>query len=199
MNTVPHIPVLRLGRVYDSLDKITVTDHRSGEVRAQVSTINAGIIRKDLQKIGAARAALRKFKVAELIQISAKAGELFLNGTLPLGDKGHTQSPQEYVETLSATSGLPHVMVRRNMTKIHHALTEMTTVLNGLTRGLDLGILDTGYGMVSGSPCSFYPTTQALGLVMPSNSPAVNSLWLPAIVLKTPVVIKPGKEEPWTP
>jgi acyl-CoA reductase-like NAD-dependent aldehyde dehydrogenase len=34
---------------------------------------------------------------------------------------------------------------------------------------------------------------------MPSNSPAVNSLWLPAIALKTPVVIKPGREEPWTP
>jgi acyl-CoA reductase-like NAD-dependent aldehyde dehydrogenase len=34
---------------------------------------------------------------------------------------------------------------------------------------------------------------------MPSNSPAVNSLWLPAIALKTPVIIKPGKEEPWTP
>ena len=34
---------------------------------------------------------------------------------------------------------------------------------------------------------------------MPSNSPAVNSLWLPAIALKTPVIIKPGREEPWTP
>jgi acyl-CoA reductase-like NAD-dependent aldehyde dehydrogenase len=34
---------------------------------------------------------------------------------------------------------------------------------------------------------------------MPSNSPAVNSLWLPAIALKTPVVIKPGRDEPWTP
>jgi len=27
----------------------------------------------------------------------------------------------------------------------------------------------------------------------------VNSLWLPAIPLKMPVVIKPGREEPWTP
>jgi acyl-CoA reductase-like NAD-dependent aldehyde dehydrogenase len=34
---------------------------------------------------------------------------------------------------------------------------------------------------------------------MPSNSPAVNSLWLPAVALKTPVIIKPGREEPWTP
>lgn len=34
---------------------------------------------------------------------------------------------------------------------------------------------------------------------MPSNSPSVNSLWLPAIALKMPVIIKPGREEPWTP
>ncbi len=196
---LPHLPVLRLGRPYESLDQIEVTDHRTGEAKAKVSTVNAGIIRKDLGKIGAARAALKKFTVAQLIEISAKAGEHFLNGTLPFGDKGHTQSPQDYIETLSATSGLPHVMVRRNMAKIHHALTNMTTVLNGLSRGLDMSIIDRGFGVVSGSPCSFYPTTQALGLVMPSNSPAVNSLWLPAIALKTPVVIKPGREEPWTP
>lgn len=196
---VPHIPVLRLGRVYASLDQNNVTDHRSGELKATVSTVNAGIVRKDLQKLGAARAALKKFTVAQLIDICTKTGEHFLNGTLPLGDKGHTQSPADYVATLSSTSGLPHVMVRRNMAKIHHALVNMTTVLNGLTRGLDLGIIDSGYGVVSGSPCSFYPTTQALGLVMPSNSPAVNSLWLTSIALKTPVVIKPGREEPWTP
>ena len=34
---------------------------------------------------------------------------------------------------------------------------------------------------------------------MPSNSPGVNSLWLPAIPLKVPVVLKPGRDEPWTP
>ncbi len=90
-------------------------------------------------------------------------------------------------------------MVRRNMTKIHYALTHLKEILNGLTRGLDLSILDNGFGEQFGTKLSFFPTTQALGLVMPSNSPAVNSLWLPAIALKTPVIIKPGKEEPWTP
>ena len=49
------------------------------------------------------------------------------------------------------------------------------------------------------SACAFIRPPQSLGLVMPSNSPAVNSLWLPAIPLKIPVVIKPGREEPWTP
>lgn len=90
-------------------------------------------------------------------------------------------------------------MVRRNMTKIHYALTHLDEILNGLSRGLDFTILDRGYGEQFGTKLSFCPTAAALGLVMPSNSPAVNSLWLPAIALKTPVVIKPGKEEPWTP
>ncbi len=196
---VPHLPALRLGRSYASLDQFEVKDHRSGEVKAKVSTVNAGIIRKDLARLAAARAALRPFTCAQLIELSAKAGDFFLNGTLPLGDLGHTQSAQQYIETLSATSGLPHVMVKRNMAKIHHALTQMKTVLNGLSRGLDLSIIDAGFGEQFGTRLTFCPTTQALGLVMPSNSPAVNSLWLPAIALKTPVVIKPGKEEPWTP
>ena len=198
MNT-PHIPVLRLGRTYASLDQFEVKDHRSGEAKATVSSVNAGIVRKDLQKIAASRAALNKFTVAQLVALSAKAGDLFLNGTLPLGDKGHTQSAQDYVATLSATSGLPWNMVRRNMDKIHYALTHLDTILNGLSRGLDFAILDAGFGEQFGTRLSFFPTTAALGLVMPSNSPAVNSLWLPAIALKTPVIIKPGKEEPWTP
>jgi acyl-CoA reductase-like NAD-dependent aldehyde dehydrogenase len=199
MNSIPHIPALRRGRPYESLDTVEVKDFRTGEIKAVVSQVNAGIVRKDLGRVAEAQAALKKFSVAQLIEMCAQAGEHFLNGTLPLGGKGHTQSPQQYVETLSSTSGLPHVMVRRNMDKIHFALTNMKTVLNGLSRGLDLSILDSGSGEQFGTRLSYFPTTQALGLVMPSNSPAVNSLWLPSIALKTPVIIKPGKEEPWTP
>ena len=199
MSNIPHLPVLRLGRAYESLEKVEVKDHRTGEVKALVSTVNGGIVKRDLAKIASSRAALQKFTVAQLMEMSAKAGEHFLNGTLPFGDQGHTQSTQQYIETLSQTSGLPHVMVKRNMTKIHFALTNMKFVLNGLSRGLDLSILDNGGGEQFGTKLSFFPTCAALGLVMPSNSPAVNSLWIPAISLKTPVVIKPGKEEPWTP
>jgi acyl-CoA reductase-like NAD-dependent aldehyde dehydrogenase len=196
---IPHLPVLRLGRSYESLEKLEVRDHRSGQVLALVSTVNGGIVKRDLARISQSRAALSRFTVADLIARSAQAGEFFLNGTLPLGDQGHTQSPEQYISTLSLTSGLPHVMVRRNLAKIHYALTHMQEILNGLSRGLDFSILDRGFGEQFGTKLSFFPTAQALGLVMPSNSPAVNSLWLPSIALKTPVVIKPGKEEPWTP
>ena len=199
MTAIPHLPALRRGKPYQSLDQAEVKDFRTGEVQATVSQVNAGIVRKDLARVAEGQAALKKFSVAQLVAICAQAGEQFLHGTLPLGDQGHTQSPQQYIESLSSTSGLPHVMVRRNLEKIHLALTNMKTVLNGLSRGLDLSILDTGTGAQFGTRLSFFPATQALGLVMPSNSPAVNSLWLPAIALQTPVIIKPGKEEPWTP
>jgi hypothetical protein len=191
--TVPHIPALRRGRDYESLDQSNIVNCRTGELLATLSQVNAGIIRKDLTRVSEGRAALRKIPAARLLEICAEAGEQFLNGALPLG--GGTQSPRQYVESLSASSGLPHVMVRRNMEKIHSALANMGTILRGLTRGLEPAVLDQGYG---GRLC-FYPVSQSLGLVMPSNSPAVNSLWLPAIALKIPVVIKPGREEPWTP
>ena len=196
---MPHIPVLRRGRPYESLDKVQVVDHRTGNAFTSISQVNAGIIRKDLARVHESRAALKRFSTVQLLEICSRAGEEFLKGTLPLGDKGHPQSAEDYVRTLCATSGLPHVMVRRNMAKIHHALTNMRMILNGLTRGLDLEILDRGYGEQAGTRVSYYPTTHALGLVMPSNSPAVNSLWLPAIPLRIPVIIKPGREEPWTP
>jgi hypothetical protein len=199
MIAVPHIPALRRGKVYESLDKIEVKDHRTGELKALVSQVNAGVVRKDLQRMRDSRAVLKKLSTTRLLEICAAAGEQFLRGTLPLGGEQATQSAEEYVTTLSCTSGLPHVMIRRNMAKIYDALTNMKAILNGLTRGLDLSILDTGHGEQSGTPVSFFPTTDALGLVMPSNSPAVNSLWLPAIPLKIPVVIKPGRDEPWTP
>jgi hypothetical protein len=199
MQDLPHLPALRRGKPYESLEQAKVCDHRAARPLALISQVNAGVVRKDLARIAESCAALQKFTVAQLLEICAVASDRFLTADLPLGDRGHTQSPHQYIETLSGTSGLPHVLIRRNMTKIGQALSNMGTVLKGLTRGLDLSILDRGFGEQNGIRISYYPTTQALGLVMPSNSPAVNSLWLPAIPLKIPVILKPGRDEPWTP
>jgi acyl-CoA reductase-like NAD-dependent aldehyde dehydrogenase len=199
MPALPHLPALRRGKPYASLDQVDVKDCRTGEPLARLSQVNAGIIRKDLSRIGEARSALKQLSCDRLLEICQRAAGLFLNEALPLGDQGHTQTPRQYIETLSATSGLPYVLVRRNMEKIASALRQMRTILNSLTRGLDLGIIDRGHGEQAGAQVCFYSAAPCLGLVMPSNSPGVNSLWLPAIALQTPVVLKPGREEPWTP
>jgi hypothetical protein len=192
-----HIPILRKGEPYKSLDVVTTPHHRTREPFVEISQANAGLIRRDLLSQHASKQALTKFSTKELIEMSAKAADYFLNDSLPIGDA--LQTPQDYVEQLSATTGMPYVFVRKNMQKIFAALTEMQSVLDGLTRGLDLQILDTGTGTHEGHPLSFYPRGDSLGIVLPSNSPGVHSLWVPAIALKTALVLKPGAAEPWTP
>ena len=194
-----HLPVLRHGVPYRSLDVVRVPHHRTREPFVEISQANAGLIRRDLlpEAQAAARETLAAIPVRRLLEMCTRAAGAFEHDALPVGDA--LQAPDDYVEQLSATTGMPHVLVRRNVRKIAGVLTEMETVLRGLTRGLDLTILDTGYGRHSGHAISYYPRTHALGIVLPSNSPGVHSLWLPAIPLKTPLVLKPGSAEPWTP
>jgi acyl-CoA reductase-like NAD-dependent aldehyde dehydrogenase len=190
-----HIPVLRHGVPYKSLEMARVAHHRTKSAIAEVSQANAGLIRRDLlpEQQAASRASLDAMPVQRLLDISREAADHFLHGSLPIGDDRQTQ--QDYIEQVSATTGMPFVLVRRNMDKISAALSEMPRVLEGLTRGLDLTVLDTG----ANARLSFYPRAQALGVVLPNNSPGVHALWTPAIALKTPLVLKPGSAEPWTP
>ena len=197
MTHTPHIPILRMGEAYQSLDVRDVVALGSGETVATLSIANAGLIHRDARHLDRARAALAGFSCEQLIARCAKAGESFMNDRLPLGDD--TQTPDDYIQQLSQTSGLPHTLVRKNMGKLHDALTHMADILRGLTRGLPTSVIDERVGQVNGIDVSFYPTTSALGCVLPSNSPGVNALWLPSLVLKTPIVIRPGSEEPWTP
>src|SRR5918993_315555 len=194
-----HIPILRHGVPYKSLDVIRIPHHRTRATFAEMSQANGGIIRRDLrdETQAEARLALAKIPFEQLLEICKRAADHFLTDTLPLGDD--QQTPDDYVQQLSATTGMPHALVRRNMGKIAGVMTEMRTVLRGLTRSLDLSILDAGHGEHGGHSLSFYPRTQSLGVVLPSNSPGVHSLWVPAIALKTPLVLKPGSAEPWSP
>ncbi|HEX6904237.1 MAG TPA: aldehyde dehydrogenase family protein [Thermoanaerobaculia bacterium] len=184
------IPILRAGRPYRSLEVQTVRDLRTGEPVAEISQANSGLIKRDLLASGKPLAGLTS---AELLDICGRAARLFAEGEL------EGQGPEDYIRRLSATSGLPETLCRFNMEKIRTVLAGMAGVLDGLTRGLDLSALDAGWGIQDGRRVSFQALTDVLGAVLPSNSPGVHSLWLPAYALKIPVVIKPGREEPWTP
>src|SRR6185436_8332382 len=105
-----HIPLLRRGVPYRSLDVARVPHHGTGQPFVEVSQANVGLIRRDLLAQNAMRAVLARVSVSTLIESCAAAADIFLDGTLPLGDE--QQSPNDYVEQLSATTGMPHVMVR---------------------------------------------------------------------------------------
>jgi acyl-CoA reductase-like NAD-dependent aldehyde dehydrogenase len=192
-----HIPILRHGQPYKSLDVARLPHHQTRELFAEVSQANAGLIRRDLRDQQTARKKLADISTAKLIDICSRAADSFANDALPLGDE--TQTPEDYIRQVSATTGMPHVLARRNLEKIRGVMAEAGSVLNGLTRNIDWSILDHGFGDIQGQALSFYPRTESLGVVLPSNSPGVHSLWIPSIPLKIPLVLKPGSAEPWTP
>jgi acyl-CoA reductase-like NAD-dependent aldehyde dehydrogenase len=193
-----HIPVLRWGEPYKSMDVDKVVHFQTGEPLAEVSRANAGLVERDMRHAKRAREALREIPIAELIRMVKKAADLYTSAELPLGDG--TQTPDQFVRMQSATTGLPEHMCRFNMKKNHFVLNEMEKILDSLTRGLDLNTLTRGHGVEKrGVPISYQAQTPVLGMVLPSNSPGVHTLWLPIIPMQIGLVLKPGPQEPWTP
>ncbi len=192
-----HIPVLRWGEPYKSLDVDKVVHFATGEPLAEVGRANAGLVERDMRHAQRARDVLRDIPIADLLQMVKKAADLYTQAELPLGDG--TQTPEQFVRMQSATTGLPEHMCRFNMTKNHFVLNQMDKILEALTRGLDLNVLSRGYGVERGVPISYQAQSPVLGLVLPSNSPGVHTLWLPIIPMQMGLVLKPGPQEPWTP
>jgi len=191
------IPALRFGKTYTSLEKAELIHHVTGEPVAVVHQVTGSQIARDLGQMERLHKELSQFRMADLLQIYHKAADYFANATLPCGNV--ELSFDEYVKNLSATTGSPMVFCRRNALKVHYVLSHIEEVLAGLTRGLDLEALDQGYTTKNGRMEAFFPTTHVFGAVLPSNSPGVHSLWVPTIALKMPLLLKPGREEPWTP
>jgi acyl-CoA reductase-like NAD-dependent aldehyde dehydrogenase len=194
---VLNIPILRWGAPYTSMDIDEVVHFDTGEPIAKVSRANAGLVQRDMRKAARAQQILREIPISELIGMVKEAGDLYMNAEIPMGDG--TQSPQEFARQQSASTGLPEHMCRANMEKNQFVLAEMQNILTSLTRGLELDILTRGYGEERGVPISYQAQTPVLGLVLPSNSPGVHTLWLPIIPLQVGLVLKPGPQEPWTP
>jgi acyl-CoA reductase-like NAD-dependent aldehyde dehydrogenase len=193
-----HIPISRWGEPYKSMEVDKVVHFASGEALAEVSRANGGLVERDMRQARKAREVLREIPVKDLLQMVKKAANFYTEGELPLGDG--TQTPDQFVRMQSATTGLPEHMCRFNMKKNHFVLNEMDKILDSLTRGLDLNVLTRGHGMEPrGVPLSYQTQSPVLGLVLPSNSPGVHTLWLPIIPLQIGLVLKPGPQEPWTP
>jgi acyl-CoA reductase-like NAD-dependent aldehyde dehydrogenase len=179
------------------MDMDEVVHFSTGESIAKVSRANGGMIQRDMRKAQRARDALREIPIDDLISRVGKAGELYTDAELPMGDG--TQTPDQFVRAQSASTGLPERLCRANMKKNKFVLSEMRRILTSLTRGLDLEVLSKGFGEERGVPISYQAQSPVLGLVLPSNSPGVHTLWLPIIPMQVGLVLKPGPQEPWTP
>ncbi len=200
-DSVVTIPLLRWGRVYESLDSVELVDFETGRPVARLSQANAALVQRDLRRAASARAALRAIDPEELLARMAQAADLFQTAALPLGPSGSvTLDPDAFVTLQSATTGLPERLCRANMEKISFVLRHMGEILSSLGLGIDLRWLWRGYGSLPDGPVvSYQLQSPVLGAVLPNNSPGVHTLWLPALALGAAVALKPGTQEPWTP
>ena len=193
-----HLPAWRFGKPYESLQRDTLVHFLTGEPVAEVSQVGGALLSRDLAKAGAARQALLAIDPEEIVERLQTAGNLYAQGTVPVGDT--QQSPDDFVKQQSATTGLPESLCRANMQKNMFVLSNMDRILDALSRGLDPKILWAGHGVEHrGVTVSYQACSPVLGLVLPSNSPGVHTLWLPVIALGVGLVMKPGSQEPWTP
>ncbi|MEO0531891.1 MAG: aldehyde dehydrogenase family protein, partial [Planctomycetota bacterium] len=192
------LKAIRWGKPYESLEIDEVNHFHTGEPVARIHTVGAGIVQRDAKKAKKARKALQAIEPADLVAMCKKAGELFETGTLAVGDS--QQSPEDFIQQQSATTGMPVSMCRANVTKNAFVLKNIDRILDCLTRGVDLEVFARGYGEEGrGVTVSYQAQCDALGAVLPSNSPGVHTLWLPVIALQMGLVLKPGSSEPWTP
>ena len=188
---VLNIPVLRWGQPYQSLELAEVSHFLTGEpiAKFEPGQRRSGATRH-AQGAAGAQTSCARFPATDLIERLGKAAELYERGTLPLGDG--TQSPDDFVHQQSATTGLPEHMCRANMAKNAFVLQE---------HGPDPGLPDArpaagdphprlGRRRTAGVIVSYQAQSPVLGAVLPSNSPGVHTLWLPA----DPAAAGPGAQ-----
>ena len=193
-----HLPVYRWGEPYRSLEVEPLTHFATGQMVAEISQANGGLVERDMRHAARARHSLRSFGSDDLLGKLKHAADLYLNAELPLGDG--SVSPPEFVRLQSATTGMPENLCRFNMAKVHFVLDQLNRVLHSLTRGLDPDIFARGYSTRGAdAPLSYLAQSPVLGMVLPNNSPGVHTLWLPVLALRVGLVQKPGSQEPWTP
>src|SRR5688572_11855835 len=96
LSVMLHIPLLRKGEPYKSVDILRTQHYRTKEPFVGLSQANVGLIRRDLLDQEGPRRALAGYTTADLIRICLKAANHFVNDWLPLGEDA--QSPQDYIE-----------------------------------------------------------------------------------------------------
>ena len=121
-----HIPVLRWGQPYTSMDVDEVVHFATGEPIAKVSRANGGLIQRDMRKAQRARDVLREIPIDELIDARRHGGRALHERARCRWATARRRRTSSCARSRPAP-GLPERMCRANMKKNAFVLAEMRT------------------------------------------------------------------------
>ena len=195
-----HLPILRRGvRIEVSTGWDAAFPHSRAVV--SISQANSGLIRRDLLLQGEKRRSCRRFRMRIWLPMAGTGRRTF---PVILRCRSRKAARCSRRRITSSRSRPPparrSATSSRNMLKGARRLqTRSRKCSAGLTRGLDLSVLDQGYGVrATGQMLSFFPRPTRWAPCCRATHPACTRCGRRRRT-KMPLVLKPGSAEPWTP
>lgn len=150
---------------------------------------------KDIKINKKSKNKMENIPINGIANIIEKAGEKFSRENLGVGKS----SPEEYIEQVSRLTGLPRYDVKKSIKMVEEILSNIRESLKAQSPDGDLDVYDTNLYEVAGDKkIGWIPKGRNLGVIAPSNHPAVLALAVIGYGTKYPLTIKPSSREPFT-
>lgn len=190
----PQVSAVLGGAVHEPYQTATITDY-TGAKLAEVERYPDIAIRSNMESNRTAGDALDELQIHDHLHIIETAGEYFTTKNLGPGNA----SPDEYAEHVTRITGLPIATVYDAIDIIGDALASMGTALRAQTPDGDLAAYDArSYTSPVGNTVDWVPRGRNIGMLAPSNHPAVIVLGLIAYGAKVPMTVRPSDGDPFT-
>ena len=137
--------------------------------------------------------ALRALSIREVLAIFERAADLF--------EAGHPDGlePEDFVRHASLSSGLPLSIVRKQTLGLFPQAFRMMDRFLRVQSPCGLDVFDRYYYDAGGIRVGLTPRGRNVGFVMPGNHPSTHLMWLCALAMKVPVVLRPSNDDLFTP
>ena len=174
---------------YASLDRQLLTGFDGSPVGD--ATITPALMVHDVAR--RTSSALRALPIRAVLDVFARAADIFCTGR-PDG-----LAPEAYVRNASLTSGLPlSITLRQTLGLFPSGMRTMGRFLEVQSPG-GLDVFDSHLYEAAGARIALVPRGRTVGFLMPGNHPATHFMWLCALAMKMPVVVRPSSDDVFTP
>ncbi len=174
---------------YKSLERQTVVGF-DGSPLAEATITPSVLVAEAGRRTSAALCAL---PIRSLLDVFHRAADIFATGR-PDG-----LAPDEYVRLASLSSGLPLSITRRQTIGLFPPAFRMMDRFIRVQSPGGLDVFDTHVYEAEGIHIGLAPRGRNVGFVMPGNHPSTHLMWLCALAMKVPVVLRPSNDDLFTP